>query len=212
MSGSGPKPNENAPIEAPKIPAQKHIDETKERLATLVTTSLHSAEIAQVVVDDSDILDLSAFVERLETQLMQLCRADMPATAIMLEAVGLTPESDHFDQLWAEVLEIVQSNLRGIDLICRLRQNTVCVFLPGSTLNATLERAGGMQHMLKECQANSAIKHYPERFAIAIASAQRNEAAGVFLQRLEDALDEAQDAAPLELVVSEATSSYFHAT
>ena len=212
-SGSELKPNETVPIEAAKATPPKCIDETAQAIATSAVTMPHSPESTQINVDDSDLLDLGAFVDRIETQLKQLSRADMPAAAIMLEAVGLTPETVRdFAQAWSEVLEIVQSNLRGIDLICRIRQNTLCVFMPGCTLNGTLERAGGMQHMLEERKSNGVARYYPERFAIATASTQRNETAGVFLQRLEDALDEAQDAGPLELVVSEATSSYFHAT
>lgn len=160
--------------------------------------------------DSSDVLDLAAFVERLESQLKQLSRAAMPAAAIMIEAVGLTRDAvDNFEQAWSEVLEIVKSNLRGIDLVCRLRQNTLCIFMPGCTLNSSIERAGGMQHMLHERQANSEHEGCPERFAIATGSCIPNETAGIFLQRLEDALDEAQDAAQFELVVCEAASTYF---
>ncbi len=173
----------------------------------------HSAESAQIKIDNSGVLELVAFVERLDGQLKQLARARMPATAIMLEAVGLAPGMvQDFDRSWSEVLEIVKSNLRGIDLICRLRHNAVCVFMPGCTLNASLERASGMQLLLEERQASCDDEHYPERFAIAASCCQPNETAGVFLQRLEEALDEAQDAAPLELVVCDAGSTYFQAS
>ncbi len=202
---------EVAALEATKLITRKHVEEIKEHIATPKLNTPHRPETPKI--DDTDILDLSAFVERLETQLKQLSRADMPASAIMIEAVGLTPESVRdFERSWTDVLDLVQSNLRGIDVICRLRQNTLCVFMPGCTLNASLERAGSMQHMLEDRRESSAPNHYPERFAIAAASAQFNEEAGLFLQRLEDALEEAQDATALELVVSSANSSYFHAT
>jgi diguanylate cyclase len=210
---SEPEPNKTASVEASEIVTRKHIDEIKEHITTPVLNTSHPAKSASTTNDDSEILDLSAFVERLETQLRQLSRADMPATAIMIEAIGLAPDTVRdFDRSWAEVLEIVQSNLRGIDVMCRLRQNTLCVFMPGCTLNASLERAGGMQHMLEDRQLNSVPDHFPERLAISAASAQYNEEAGPFLQRLEDALDEAQDAAAHEVVVCSATSSYFHST
>ena len=208
-------PMETASIEAAKIIVRKHVDEIKVHIAApaINITQEQAIETTPIKIDDSDILDLNVFVDRLETQLKQLCRAEMPATALMIEAIGLTPDSVRdFEHSWAEVVEIVQANLRGIDVICRLRQNTLCVFMPGCSLDGSLERAGRMQHLLEERQAVSAPKHYPERFAIAAGCAQYNEEAGIFLQRLESALDEAQDAAPLELVVSSPTSSYFHAT
>ena len=202
---------EAAAIEAAKVITRKHVEEIKEHIATPRLNTPHRPEAPKI--DDSDVLDLGAFIERLETQLKQLSRADMPATAIMIEAVGLSPDSVRdFERSWNDVLDLVQSNLRGIDIVCRLRQNTLCVFMPGCTLNTALERAGSMQHLLEDRRESSAPKHFPERFAIAAASAQFNEEAGLFLQRLEDALEEAQDAAALELVVSSANSSYFHAT
>lgn len=199
--------------DAAKTIAQKCIDDSKTKAASSQGAGLQSSEATQFSNSDSDVLDLSVFVERVDLQLQQLGRADMPASAIMLEAVGLKPNTAlNFEQSWAEVLEIVKLNLRGIDLICRLRQNTLCIFLPGCTLNASAEKAGGMQHLLEERQAAMEDNEYPERFAIATGCALTNETAGPFLQRLEDALDEAQDAAPFELVVCEAASTYFHPT
>jgi GGDEF domain-containing protein len=181
--------------------------------ATQQKETTSQPEVSQTSTDDSDILGLGVFVERLDVQLKQLSRADMPASAIMLEAVGLTSSSARdFDLSWSKVLEIVKLNLRGIDLICRLRQNTLCIFLPGCTLNATIEKAGGMQHLLVDRQAAHDDIDFPERFAIATGSSLTHETCGPFLQRLEDALEEALDAGPFELVVCEAASTYFQTT
>ncbi len=205
-----------ASLESAKIVANKHLEEIREHLATSAVNDPHGLETHEdelTGIDDSDVLDLSAFVERLEAQLKQLNRAQMPAVAIMIEAVGLTPDKvRNFDRSWRDVMNIVQANLRGIDIICRLRHNTLCVFMPGLTLKAALARAGGMQHLLEESREGNASSHYPERFAIAAAATEMQEEAGAFMQRLEEALEEAQDASTLELVVSEANSSYFHAT
>ncbi len=170
-------------------------------------------EAAQVASDDASVLDLSAFVERMEAQLKQLRRADMPSAAIMIEAVGLLPSKvSNFEQVWMEVLEIVKANLRGIDLICRYRQNTLCVFMPGCTLNAALERAGGMQHTLEDGRTQSENEDYPERFAISAASALPAETAGMFLQRLEEAMEESQDTDMFEIVVCDEGCTYVHAS
>ncbi len=200
-----------AAIEATQTITHKHIDEIKEHIVTAKLNTPHRSE--SPTIDGSDILDLGSFVERLENQLKQLSRADMPATAIMVEAVGLTPDSARdFDRSWNDVLDVIQHNLRDVDIICRLGRNTLCVFMPGCTLKAALERAGAMQHLLADRRKLAARNHYPERFAIAAATAQFNEQPGLFFQRLEDALDAAQDASALELVVSSHNCSYFHAT
>ncbi len=189
----------------------KSIDASKSHTEARVKAASQNAASTQLQAGDSDVLDLVAFVERLETQLKQLSRAEMPAAAIMLEAVGLAPDTvDDFDNSWAAVVEIVQCSMRGIDLVCRLRQNALCVFMPGYNLNASIERAGGMQHLLEERQSVGDSDLYPKRFAISTGCCQPTETAGIFLQRLEDALDEAQDAAPLELVVCADASTYFH--
>lgn len=207
------EPGQPANDESATIIARTHTNEIKEQRATPVANTSQIAEPHRLNVDASTVLDLSTFVDRLDTQLKQLGRADMPATAIMLEAVGLTFDSvPDFDRSWVAVLAIVQSNLRGIDLICRLRKNTLCVFMPGCTLSVALERAGGMQHMLQVHQSSSPSEHYPARLAVAVACAKPNELSGVFLQRLEEALEEAQDAGPRELVVCEGNSSYFVAS
>lgn len=217
-NGSPVEPARKAEVEEPNKPAQKTAGniETPKGLphATASGTPAPSKpEQSQASSNDSDVLGLSVFVERLDGQLKQLSRANMPAAAIMIEAVGLTPSSARdFDQSWSKVLEIVKLNLRGIDLICRLRQNTLCIFLPGCSLNAALEKAGGMQHLLEDSQTADDEIDYPERFAIATGSSLTNETCGPFLQRLEDALEEAQDAGPFELVVCDDGSTYFQAT
>jgi diguanylate cyclase (GGDEF)-like protein len=204
-------PPNSADVQRCKVPAGSWAAQSSESTQSSAIT--HCPEEIHGRTDDSDILDVVEFVDRLEKQLKQLSRASMSASAIMVEAVGLSPKAVRdFDRSWGDVLEIVHANLRGIDMICRVRQNTLCVCMPGCALSTVLERAGAMQHLLELRRANSAPQHYPKRFAIAAASAQDNEDAGAFLQRLEEALDEAQDASPLEVVVSNPTSSYFYAT
>lgn len=157
-----------------------------------------------------DILDLNTFLERLEQQLNQLGRAELPATAIVVEAVGLAALSpSDAETCWNNAVTLVQSQIRGIDVICRLRQYTLCVFMPGCSLNAAAERAGRMQLELESLRSQSTnTKQYPTRFAVAAATAQHNEACGTFLQRLEYAIEEAQDAKPTELVVHDGATCY----
>jgi diguanylate cyclase len=211
-----PGPN-GLPLEPARKPAEETAQKPTGNIETPKglphATAPSEPEKSQASTGDSDVLGLSVFVERLDAQLKQLSRANMPAAAIMIEAVGLTPSSaSDFDQSWSKVLEIVKLNLRGIDLICRLRQNTLCIFLPGCTLNAALEKAGGMQHLLEDRQTSDDEFDYPERFAIATGISLINETCGPFLQRLEDALEEAQDAGPFELVVCDDGSTYFQPT
>ncbi len=175
--------------------------------------SANSTKEKQAGVPQADILDLSAFLERLDVHLQQLGRADLPATAIMVDAVGLDQLSPQLAEVgWANTLDIVQSHVRGIDVLCRFRQRTLCIFMPGSTQNAALERASRMQQELAESRREmSKASPYPDRFSIALASAQPNENRGTFMQRLETALEEARDAKLGEIVIHDGNSCHTHA-
>jgi len=151
----------------------------------------------------ADVLDLNVFLHRLEVHLAQLSLGDLPATAIMLDAVGLDRlESQLGETCWANTLTLIQQQVRGIDVICRINQHTLCIFMPGSKMDAALDRAGKMQQALADSRRD--VLHnrtVPDRFCIALASVIRNESVGTFMQRLEGALDEARDARPDELIV-----------
>jgi diguanylate cyclase len=156
-----------------------------------------------------DVLDLNTFVERVDVQLKQLGRAELPATAIVVEGIGIKAlTGNDASTSWTNTMELVQSQIRGIDLICRIRQYALCVFMPGCSLNAALERAGRMQAELENLR-QEASSTYPKRLAIAAATAKDNEACGTFIQRIEYALDEAQDAKPNELVIHDGATCYF---
>ncbi len=170
-----------------------------------------SAGEKTVANEQMDVLDLSTFVERVDIQLQQLGRADLPATAIVIEAIGVKTSADQA-ACWANTLSLVQSQIRGIDVMCRLRQHALCVFMPGCSLNAALERAGRMQSELDLLRQAANSGEYPPRLAISAGSAKINEGCGAFLQRLEYALEDAQDAKANEVVIHDGNSCYAQAT
>jgi diguanylate cyclase len=160
----------------------------------------------------TDILDLISFLERLEQHLEQLSRADLPATALMIHAVGI----DHLapqlqEECWSNVVAIIQAHLRGIDVLCLFRQHTLCIFMPGSSQNAAIDRASRMQHsLLASRKTATAGNPLPERFAVCVATAQSKEDRGAFMQRLEAALDEAHHTKATEIVVHDGNSIHTH--
>ncbi len=158
----------------------------------------------------SEVLDLQTFLGRLETSLDQLRRADLPAAAIMVEAHGL-PEvaGRHAASHWEAVVDMVQDNLRGIDVVCLFRPLTLCIFMPGCSTDAGVDRASKIQHCLQDRRDTWPTEHCPAKLAISIASFHHPEDVAHFLNRLEKALDEAQDAAVMEVVVHHGESSHF---
>ncbi len=156
----------------------------------------------------SDILDLSSFLERLDLHLKQLSRADLPATAIMVDAIGLDKLTPQLAEVcWANTLAIVQTHVRGIDVLCRFRQHTLCIFMPGSSQNAALERTSRIQQGLADARESmTKSSPFPDRLAISLTSAHPNEDRGTFMQRLESALEEAQHATGRDIVIHDGNS------
>ncbi len=161
-----------------------------------------------------DVLDLSTFMTRTTVYFDQLRRAELPATG-MLVMPQWTTELDpgQAKTSWNTTLGLIQSQLRGIDVVCVYRANTACVFLPGCSLEAAAERASRMQMMLENSREEwLPADHCPDRLAISIAQALPEESPVDFLERLDGALSEAQDASRFELVVHDGNSTQFEAS
>jgi diguanylate cyclase (GGDEF)-like protein len=194
--------------EAPRTPAS-HNSTVPPQLSP--SSDARSAEqtLEAAVSDGTEILDLKSFLGRLDAFLEQLRKAELPAAAVMVEAIGLA-KGDVSESLpvWDKAVEIVQQNLRGIDLVCLYRPFTLCLFMPGCSLDASVDRAAKIQTALREA-AETWDGTTPEKFAVAIGSVATGEENAGFLNRLESALEEALDAGPTELVVHNGQSCHF---
>ncbi len=158
----------------------------------------------------SEIVDLKEFLGKLESCVVQLRRAELPASALMVEASGLSefPAAD-VAECWDAVVGMTQLNLRGIDVVCLYRPFTLCIFMPGCSLDAALERAVKIQRCLDESRDAWDSDICPDKLSVSIAGFQHTEEVSHFLDRLEAALDEAQDASENEVVVHNGDSCHF---
>ena len=161
-----------------------------------------------------DVLDLSTFMTRTTVYFDQLRRAELPATGMLVMPQWITElDASQTKTAWNTTLGLIQSQLRGIDVVCVYRANTACVFLPGCSLEAAAERASRMQMTLESCREEwLPADNCPDRMAISIAQALPEESPVDFLERLDGALSEAQDASRFELVVHDGTSTQFEAS
>ena len=194
-----------APVARTNLTSGEVMERTSKNPLSIETETIAQPNKSTSNDISADVLDLNDFLHRLEIHFTQLSRGDLPATAIMLDAVGLDQlQSQLGETCWANTLKMIQQQIRGIDVICRINQQTVCIFMPGSKLDAAVDRAGRMQQTLAAARRDTQYAGpLPDRFCIALASMIRNESAGAFMQRLEGALDEARDARPGELVVND---------
>ena len=152
--------------------------------------------------DRAEILDLLPFLEKMEPSLKNLRRAELPASAIMVEAMGLAdlPE-DEFRSNWDATIELVQKNLRGIDLVCQFRRQTLCIFITGCSEAAAVDRASQIQGSLPEALGTWSGSHPPQRLAVAVAAVKADEECSQFLNRLESGLNAAHDATDSQIVL-----------
>lgn len=159
----------------------------------------------------NEIFDLQTFLTRLEAYLNQLRKADLPAAAIMVEAIGLKemPQAQAVEG-WNEVVELVQETLRGIDIVCLYRPFTLCIFMPGCSLDVGIDRSAKIQQlMLRRKSQWPDSAGCPERFAISVAGVGKAEINAEFLNRLECTLEEALDASATEIVIHNGESCHF---
>jgi GGDEF domain-containing protein len=158
----------------------------------------------------TEILDLSAFLSRLEAYIQQLRRAELPATSLMVEAIGLRKENASLVAAsWDETVAMVQKNLRGLDIVCQFRPFTLAIFMPGCSLDLGVERAAKIVHTFNENVGSWKSNIRPERLAISVGGVMDKEEAPAFLDRMEAALEEAGDASPAEVVVHNGDATHF---
>lgn len=181
--------------------------------ATSATTEVGREEASQAKTDTqaNEILDLNAFVIRLDAFVEQLRKANLPAAGFMVEGVGLRSHADSVSasQCWNEILETVQHNLRGIDVICQYRPFTLCVFMPGCSLDSGIARAARTKMALREAVHTWNTSVTPKKFSVSAAAVMSTEENAQFLNRLELALEEAEDATDRELVIHDGNICHF---
>lgn len=214
------EPEPAAPTETAKV--EEEVEETpepstrppeeKEEIVDEAPPPAPSKEIEEEEEEEDDsteILDLKSFLERLEPNLEQLRRAELPATALMAEAIGLEDgDEKEIEEAWEAVIDLAQQNIRGIDLVCQYRQNTLCIFMPGCSQDAAIDRAARIQASLFDALEEWSGRK-PERLAISIATVGQNEGFAQFLDRLESALEEAQDATETQVVLHDGDICHF---
>ena len=97
--------------------------------------------------------------------------------------------------------------------MCVYRGNTACIFLPGCSIEAATERASRIQMLLESSRIDwQPSEHCPDRLAISIGQALPDEETTAFLERLESALEEAQQANRFELAIHDGENSRFITT
>jgi diguanylate cyclase len=201
-------PHASPPLVDSKSPTPE--PEVKKKAMSKGDAKKLNAMLAEASKPVTEVLDLNSFLGRLEAYLDQLRRAELPAAAIMVEATGLSnfPASEALES-WETVAALVQLNLRGIDVACLFRPYTLCIFMPGCSPDAVLERAGKIQHCFQDARDGWNHAAVPEKLSISLAGVDNSEDVAQFVNRLENALEEAQDASPNEVVVHNGESSHF---
>ncbi|GIW98703.1 MAG: hypothetical protein KatS3mg111_2036 [Pirellulaceae bacterium] len=197
---------QEGPVEADdgSVGQAKHAQELAEDVAP---TKQGSASDGTV-----EVVTLNAFMQRLEANLEQLHFADLPAGGIMVEAMefdGDGQETLNPEQIWSQLEETVRPHLRGIDLMCHFRPQTLCIFLPGCSMDATINRAAAILEAFDRLQANDGTSTPFSRLAISVSIAKSMEQAADFLDRLEDALNAAEAAEPMQIVIHDGDSCIY---
>ncbi|QDV27655.1 GGDEF domain-containing protein [Aureliella helgolandensis] len=167
-------------------------------------------EESELATTSSEILDLASFMSRLDVYFDQLRRADLPASAIMIEAMGLEAGSPvDAGNAWETIVGLIQVRQRGIDVICQFRPRTLCIFLPGCAENSAIDRAAKVLEGFRSALDSWEGDLQPERLAVSLAQFDDVEKPASFLDRLERGLDEAADAPDGEIVVRSGEESRF---
>lgn len=213
--GWEPFPQLDQPVAAARVSEQVHRDSVPEDIHQTSTSSPEPEENENQdrkqagFSDGADsFLELSVFVDRVSEQLGHLHGSGLPATCMMIEYVPLGSNSVS-PEAWHNTASIVESKMRGIDLTCIYRPSTACVFMPGCSAEAAIQKACDLLLLLNSSITGWDSQLRPSHFAIAVGHALDSEDATPLLDRIEQALDEAHDASPNEIVVHSGHSTYF---
>lgn len=204
-AADGAQPDDQAPPDRNRL-AQAFAEASQE-----FTRAFHGEAAKKPL---GDVLDLATFMNRTSVYFEQLRRADLPATGMLVEAqwnVQLDGASSKAS--WTSMLGLIQSQLRGIDVVCVYRANTACIFLPGCSIEAATERASRIQMLLENSRSDwQPAEHCPDRLAISIGQALAEEETTEFLERIESALEEAQQGSRFEIAIHDGEHSRFITT
>jgi diguanylate cyclase (GGDEF)-like protein len=151
-----------------------------------------------------DVLDLPTFTPRIGLYIEQLQKAHLPAAAMLVKAVWGTPPKDpaQAKASWSAVQSLIQSQLRGIDVMCAYSEATVCAFLPGCSHDIALERGARMQALLEDIRSTwESDSVAPDRLTIAAATAVTGEVPSALYIRLESALSAGAHCGRFELML-----------
>lgn len=210
---------------APSKPADEQAESTaSESEERTDSPTSESAEVEQGEVEQGEVgpaneadddedavpayLDLSTFVDKVRDHLNQLQQMDLPAACIMVEA-NIPGEESECKLSWQKVLTLIQTKVRGIDVLCHFRPMTVCIFLPGCSAEASYERASEVKELLLRSAVDWELVAIPEKFAVAVGHVLEKEEVPSMLNRMESALDEAKHAKDEEIVVHDGASTQF---
>lgn len=204
-------------------PSKPVIEETKsaateseENSDTLTSDSTELAQGEDQSSNEADYdeeaapayMDLTTFVDKVRDHLNQLQQMDLPAACIMVEA-SIPGEESESRLSWQKVLTLIQTKVRGIDVLCHFRPMTVCIFLPGCSAEASYERASEVKELLLRSAIDWDLVAIPEKFAVAVGHVLEKEEVPSMLNRMESALDEAKHAKDEEIVVHDGASTQF---
>lgn len=153
-------------------------------------------------------LDLATFVDKVNNHLQQLSQMDLPSAAVMVEVIINGEESDRRDS-WQKVIDIIQTKLRGIDILCNFRPHTLCIFLPGCSAELSYERASVINQSLIKSFSDWGTNAVPEKIVVAVSSALEKDAVATILNRLESAVDEAHHCGSQEIAIVDGVSNQF---
>ncbi len=197
------------PADEPASESEEHTDSPTSESAEVEQGEAQPANEAD---DDEEAvpayLDLSTFVDKVRDHLNQLQQMDLPAACIMVEA-SIPGEESECRLSWQKVLTLIQTKVRGIDVLCHFRPMTVCIFLPGCSAEASYERASEVKELLLRSAIDWDLVAIPEKFAVAVGHVLEKEEVPSMLNRMESALDEAKHAKDEEIVVHDGASTQF---
>lgn len=145
-------------------------------------------------------LDLSTFVEKVREHLNQLQLRELPSAFMLIEGFfeGSQPE---VKASWQKTLELIQTQVRGIDILCHFRPQSAGIFFPGCSAEAAYERAGDMKRILSRSAEATKLGAMAKNFAVAVGHVLEKEEVSSVLNRIELALDEGKDSNPEQIVV-----------
>ncbi|MDH5184078.1 MAG: diguanylate cyclase [Gammaproteobacteria bacterium] len=172
------------------VTREHHLERERNRLESIVLESATSDTI-------TGLLNRRGVVQRLEPQIARCRRYETPLSIIMFSAKVKKTDNSHIslgEQALLELAQLVKDYVRWADMVGHDGDGEFLMVLPETSLEGAAELAGRLAKVIEETRLSGLEEGVELRVAVGLSEWRKNDSVNVLMQRVDEALSEADPA------------------